>query len=65
LTVRKVFNKRLRHQKDGVNVAAEINAVVATTSGKGETNAVKSKSHARIVQNSGDARPAPEDKEER
>jgi hypothetical protein len=50
--------KRIRFQKDGVDLAADINAAVATNQSEdGATQTVESVSHTRVVQDSGTAAP--------
>ncbi len=52
LNVRKVFRRRIRHEGKGVNVAADINAVVSANLGEpGSRTSVRSRQ--RIVQRSG------------
>ncbi len=52
--MRKVFQKRIRHSGDGVNVVADINAVVASTTGKkGAGAAVSKRQSIRVVQKGG------------
>jgi hypothetical protein len=50
--MRKVFNRRVRREEDGLNLAADINAVVAVTEGERGKNAVSSKTRTRVVQRS-------------
>ncbi len=50
--MRKVFNRRVRREKDGLNLAADINAVVSVNEGERGKNAVSSKTHTRVVQRS-------------
>jgi hypothetical protein len=55
--VRKVFKRRIRREKDGVNVAADIDAVLSVNAGKsGQTSVTRSRSRSRIVQRSGGPR---------
>jgi hypothetical protein len=52
--VRKVIKRRIRHEKDGVNVAADIDAVIAVNTGQpGQTSRNRVRSRRRIVQRSG------------
>jgi hypothetical protein len=52
--VRKVFKRRIRRQEDGVNLAADIDAVVSVNTGEsGKTSVTRSQSRSRIVQRSG------------
>ncbi|MGH2683131.1 MAG: hypothetical protein ACRDIX_07850 [Actinomycetota bacterium] len=52
--VKKVIKRRIRHQKDGVNLAADIDAVVSVNTGEsGKTSVTRSRSRSRIVQRSG------------
>jgi hypothetical protein len=54
VNIRKVINKAVRHQSDGVNAAGDVNAVVAANVGeKGSETAVSSRQSTRIVQRSG------------
>jgi hypothetical protein len=50
---RKVFNKKLRYTKDGINVIGDINAVVASDTEPGSVNHVSTKQKTRIVQRDG------------
>jgi hypothetical protein len=57
--VKKVFKRRIRRQQDGVNVAADIDAVVSVNTGEsGRTSITRSRSRSRIVQRSGSKKPA-------
>jgi hypothetical protein len=52
VNIRKVFRRRVRHEGNGVNVAADINAVVsANVNEPGSRSSVRSRQ--RIVQRSG------------
>jgi hypothetical protein len=52
LSIRKVFKRRVRHESDGVSVAADINAVVSTNVNEpGSRSTVRSRQ--KIVQRSG------------
>jgi hypothetical protein len=56
--VKKVFKRRIRHEKDGVNLAADIDAVVSVNTGEsGKTSVTRSRSRSRIVQRSGSKKP--------
>jgi hypothetical protein len=47
------WRKRIRVDKDGVSVAADVNAAIAINQGEpGATNKVDSVSHVRVVQDS-------------
>jgi hypothetical protein len=47
------WRKRIRLNRDGVSVAADINAAIAVNQGEpGATNKVESVSHVRVVQDS-------------
>jgi hypothetical protein len=47
------WHKRIRIERDGVNLAADINAVLAVNQGdSGATSRVESVRHARVVQDS-------------
>jgi hypothetical protein len=48
--VRKVIRKRIRHDKDGVHIAGDINAVVAGNINEGRGARSTSTSRQRIVQ---------------
>jgi hypothetical protein len=63
--MRKVFNRRIRRRSAGVDVAADVNAVVAVNTGEGGQEGVSSKSRTRIVQRSGDAKSGRQNEEER
>jgi hypothetical protein len=50
------WRKRIRLDRDGLNLAADVNAAFSVNrGGTGETNAVRSVSHVRVVQDSGRA----------
>jgi hypothetical protein len=47
------WHKRIRIERDGVNLAADVNAALAVNQGdSGATTKVESVSHARVVQGS-------------
>jgi hypothetical protein len=47
------WHRRIRIERDGVNIAADVNAAVAVNQGDpGATSKVESVSHARVVQDS-------------
>ncbi len=48
----KVVQKKLRHSGDGLNIAADVNAVVATNSGGGAAASSRRQS-VRIMQKNG------------
>jgi len=50
-TIRKVIKKRIRHDKDGIHIAGDIDAVISANVGKGGSHSSVSSSH-RIVQRS-------------
>jgi hypothetical protein len=51
---RKVIRKRIRHEKDGVNVAGDVNATIAANVNEpGSRTKTSSRSRQRIVQRSG------------
>ena len=55
MNFRKVFSKKLRHEGEGVQVAGDLNAVVAANIGrKGSGSHVSSRQTTRIVQRSGE-----------
>jgi len=52
--VRKVIRKRVRRQGDGVNLVADVNAVVATNVGRKDgSSGVTSRQSVSIVQRNG------------
>jgi hypothetical protein len=52
--VRKVIRRRIRRQEGGVNVAADVDAVVSVNTGEsGQTSSTRVRSRRRIVQRSG------------
>ncbi len=54
MNIRRIVNKHLRHEQDGVKVAADVNAVVSAN--VGEQNSVSHTSRrqrTRVVQRSG------------
>jgi hypothetical protein len=52
--VRKVVQKKIRRSGNGVNIAADVNAVVATSTGKsGGGAAVSRRQSVRVVQKNG------------
>ncbi len=52
--MRKVFQKRARHSGDGVNVVADVNAVVVANTGKKGARASASRRQSlRVVQKDG------------
>jgi hypothetical protein len=53
--MRKVVRKRVRRQEKGVNVAADVDAVIAINTGEGEHQHVSAKSRRTVRQ------PEPED----
>jgi hypothetical protein len=63
--MRKVFNKRIRRRSGGVDLAADINGVIAVNTGEGEQETVSSNSRTRVVQRSRDAKSARQNEEER
>jgi hypothetical protein len=47
------WRRRIRIDRDGLSVAADVNAAISVNRGRaGETNVVRSVSHARVVQDS-------------
>ena len=50
--MRRIINKRIRRQGKGLNLAADINAVISTGEKPGEASKTESKSHVRVVQSS-------------
>ena len=61
MKIRKIVRKRIRHNKGGVEVAGDINAVIAASVEKGGSHSHVS-SHQRIVQRSGNAKKAEDEK---
>jgi hypothetical protein len=53
MKLRKVIQKRLRRDADGVSVAGGINAVVSASVNEPGTTETKVRSHTRIVQRNG------------
>jgi hypothetical protein len=52
--VRKVIRRRIRRQEGGVNVAADVDAVVSINTGEaGQTSSTRVRSRRRIIQRSG------------
>ena len=52
--VRKIIRRRIRSQEGGVNVAADVDAVVSVNTGEpGQTTSTRVRSRRRIVQRSG------------
>ena len=66
--MRKVIRKRVRRREDGVDVAADIDAVIAVNQGRGQTSETHVSSHHRVVQESDERAPeqpdAPDRKEQ-
>jgi hypothetical protein len=55
MNFRKIINRKLRHEGEGVQVAGDLNAVVAGNVGrKGSGSHVSSRQSTRIVQRSGE-----------
>lgn len=53
-SVRKIVQRRIRRQRDGVDVAADVNAVVATnTGGGGGRTTASSRQRVQVVQRKG------------
>ncbi len=52
MRVRKIIRKRIRHDKDGVQIAGDINAVVAGNVNEGPGAGSTATSRQRIVQKS-------------
>ena len=54
MNFRRIFNKRIRHDGEGAQVAADLNAVVVGNVGKkGSSSGVSSRQQTRVVQRSG------------
>jgi hypothetical protein len=55
------WRKRIRFDKDGVSVAADVNAAISVNRGEADaTNEVSSVSHVHVVQDSRRARQRPD-----
>lgn len=53
--MRKVIRRRIRSQSDGINVAGDIQGVIAANIAKpGGTTRTSTTSHVRVVQNGGE-----------
>lgn len=61
--MRKVIRKRIRRQEGGVNVAADVDATVAITTGKGQRNSVRSSSRSTVVQRPAGKNPDPKEEQ--
>jgi hypothetical protein len=55
MNIRKVINRRLRREGGGMNVAADVNAVVSANVGEpgGSVSRTSSRQRTRVVQRSG------------
>ncbi len=53
MRIRKVIDKKIRSRREGVNVAGDIQGVIAANVNEPGTTVVSSTSHNRIVQRSG------------
>jgi hypothetical protein len=54
VNLKKIIQKRIRHQSGGVNAAGDVNAVVSANVGEGSSRThVSTRSRQRIVQRSG------------
>ena len=53
MRIRKVIDKKIRSQREGVNVVGDIQGVIAANVNEPGTTVVSSTSHNRIVQRSG------------
>ena len=55
--MRRVIRRRVRSSRDGVNLVADVNAVVASqTRRQGEHSATSARQQVRVVQRNGHAR---------
>lgn len=55
MDIRKIINKRLRHEGDGVHLAGDVNAVISANVGEpGSVSKTSSRQRTRIVQRSGE-----------
>jgi hypothetical protein len=61
MKIRKIIRKRIRHNKDGIQVAGDINATIAANVNEGDSR-TRVSSHQRIVQRSGNAKKAEDEK---
>lgn len=62
MKIRKIIRKRIRHDKEGVQVAGDINAVIAAHLEREGGSRSHVSSHQRIVQRSGNAKKAEDEK---
>ncbi|TMF89466.1 MAG: hypothetical protein E6I08_04635 [Chloroflexi bacterium] len=53
MRIRKVIDRKIRSQREGLNVAGDIQGVIAANINEPGTTVVSSTSHNRIVQRSG------------
>jgi hypothetical protein len=65
--MRRVIRKQIRRQEPGINIAADVDAVVAVNSGTpGQTTTTRSKSTRQVVQGPpADPKPAEDDRKPR
>jgi hypothetical protein len=61
--MRKQIRKRIRREGDGVNVAADVDAAISITTGKGERNVVRSSSQSTVVQRPAGKDPDPKEEQ--
>jgi hypothetical protein len=54
MNIRKIIQKRIRHQDEGVNAVGDVNAVISANVERGSSHShVSTRSRQRIVQRSG------------
>jgi len=51
--MRRIVQRRIRHEGDGVSVAADVNAVVSTNTGTGARTTTGGRQRVQIVQRRG------------
>lgn len=59
--VRRVIRKTVRHEKDGVNVAADIDATIVVNGGPGSVSHVRTSSRRTVVQGAAGERDQPDE----
>ncbi len=55
--MRKVIRKRVRRREDGIDIAADVDAVIAINHGRGQVSETHVSSHHRVVQQSDERDP--------
>jgi hypothetical protein len=51
--MRKRIRRRIRHQGEGVNIAADVDGVISVNRGSSQSQSVSVKSHSTVVQRGG------------